>query len=52
MSAITETYDCAHNILELVDIFSNVSFTTSETETRLLLKKMINTSWLTSCQKM
>ena len=32
MSAICETYDCAHNILELADIFPNVSFTTSETE--------------------
>ena len=32
MSAISETYKRAHNILELVDILSNVSFTTSETE--------------------
>ena len=31
MSAISETYNRAHNILELVDIFPNVSFTTSET---------------------
>ena len=32
MSAISQTYNRAHNILELVDIFPNVSFTTSETE--------------------
>ena len=32
MSTISETYNCAHNILELVDIFPNVSFETSETE--------------------
>ena len=32
MSDIFETYDRAHNILELVDILPNVSFTTSETE--------------------
>ena len=32
MSAISETYNCAHNILELEDILPNVSFTTSETE--------------------
>ena len=32
MSAISETYNCAHNILEHADILSNVSFTTSETE--------------------
>ena len=32
MSAISETYDRAHNILELLDIFLNISFTTNETE--------------------
>ena len=32
MSAISETYNRAHNILELVDILPNVSLTTSETE--------------------
>ena len=32
MSAISEIYNRAHNILELVDIFPNVSFTISETE--------------------
>ena len=33
MSAISETYNRGHNILELEDILPNVSFTTSETET-------------------
>ena len=32
MSAISETYNRGHNILELVDILPNVSLTTSETE--------------------
>ena len=32
MSVISETYNCVHEILELVDILANVSFTTSETE--------------------
>ena len=32
MSAISETYNCAYNILELIDIEPNVSFTTRETE--------------------
>ena len=32
MSVISETYNCGHKILELVDIFPNVSFTASETE--------------------
>ena len=32
MSSISETYNRVHNILELADIFSNVSFKTSETE--------------------
>ena len=32
MIDISETYNRAHNILELVDILTNVSFTTSETE--------------------
>ena len=31
MSAITEIYNCAHNILELVAVLPNVSFKTSET---------------------
>ena len=30
MSAISETYKRAHNILELVDMISTVSFKTSE----------------------
>ena len=32
MIAISETYNRAHNSLELEDILPNVSFTTSETE--------------------
>ena len=32
MSPISETYNCDHNILELVDISWNISYTTSETE--------------------
>ena len=32
MSAISETYNCIHNILELEDILPNVSFPASETE--------------------
>ena len=32
MSAISEIYNCNHNILEPADILQNVSFTTSETE--------------------
>ena len=32
MSAIFETYNRTHNILELLDIFLNVSFITSEME--------------------
>ena len=32
MSAISETYDHAHNILEIVHYFPNVSLITSETE--------------------
>ena len=33
MSAISESCNCAHNILERVDIFpNNVSFTASETK--------------------
>ena len=32
MSAFSETCNRAHNILELVDISPNVSFTASETE--------------------
>ena len=32
MSAISETYNRVHNILELVDILPNVSLTTNETE--------------------
>ena len=30
--SLSETYNCAYNILELVDILRNVSFTASETE--------------------
>ena len=32
MSVIFETYNLAHNVLELVDIWPNVSFTTSGIE--------------------
>ena len=32
MSVISETHNCVHNILELVDILLNVSSTTSEME--------------------
>ena len=32
MSVISETYNRAHNVLELVDVLPNVSFTTSESE--------------------
>ena len=32
MSVIYETYNRAHNILELVDILPNVTFITSETK--------------------
>ena len=32
MSVISETYNRAHNILEIVDILLNVSFATRETE--------------------
>ena len=32
MSAIFDTYNGSYNILELVDILPNVSFTTIETE--------------------
>ena len=32
MSAISETYNRTHNILELVDILPNIFFTTSETK--------------------
>ena len=32
MSVISETYNRAHNILELVDILPNVTFITSETK--------------------
>ena len=32
MSTIFETYNHTHNILELLDIFLNVSFITSEME--------------------
>ena len=31
MSAISETYNRTHNILELEDVLPNVSFTVSET---------------------
>ena len=32
MSALSETFNRTHNILELEDVLSNVSFTTSDTE--------------------
>ena len=31
-SAISEAYNCAHNILKFVNILPNVSFTTIEAE--------------------
>ena len=45
--AISETYNCAYNILELVDIFLNVSFVKLNV---IITNKMVNTSWLTSFQ--
>ena len=32
MSAISETYNRTHNVLELHDVFTNLSFTVSEME--------------------
>ena len=32
MSAISETCNCGHDILDLLDILQNVSFITSKTE--------------------
>ena len=32
MSAISKTYNCTHNILDLKDVLPNASFTASETE--------------------
>ena len=32
MSAISETYNCIHNILELEDVLPNVSFTACKME--------------------
>ena len=32
MSAISETYNCTHNVLELEDVLPNVSVKASETE--------------------
>ena len=39
MSAISETCNRAHNVLELVDILPNASFTISETERDYYSKK-------------
>ena len=50
MSAFSETYNRDHNILELVDVLPNVSFTTKWAGTWLLLIEMVNKSWLTSYQ--
>ena len=43
MSTISETYNCADNILELVDILPYVYFTTNMKRNYLLVK-MLNAS--------
>ena len=43
MSTISETYNYAHNILELADVLPNVYFTTNMKRNYLLIK-MLNTS--------
>ena len=43
MSAISEPYNCADNILELSDILPNVYFTTNMKRNYLQIK-MLNTS--------
>ena len=40
MSTISETYNCAHNILELPDILPNVYFTTNMKRNYLLIKML------------
>ena len=49
MSTISETYNYAHNILELAGILPNVYFTTNMKRNYLLIK-MLNMGWLKSCQ--
>ena len=49
MSTISETYNYAHNILELADVLPNVYFTTNMKRNYLLIK-ILNTSWLKSFQ--
>ena len=44
MSPISDTYICAHNILELADILPYVYFAKSMKRNYLLLMQMINTS--------
>ena len=41
MSAISETYNCAHNILELTDILPYAYFTTNMKQDYLLIKMLI-----------
>ena len=43
MSTISETYNCAHNILELADILPYAYFTTNMKRNYLLIK-MLNKS--------
>ena len=43
MSTISETYNYAHNILELADVLPNVYFTTNMKRNYLLIK-ILNTS--------
>ena len=49
MSTISETYNCAHSILELADILLYVYFTTNMKRNYLLVK-MLNKIWLKSYQ--
>ena len=49
MSTISETYNYAHNILELAGILPNVYFTTNMKRNYLLIK-MLNMGWLKSGQ--
>ena len=50
ISAISKTYNRAHNVLQVVDISPNVFFHKKWNETWLLLIKIVNTSWLLICQ--
>ena len=49
MSAISETYNRTHNILELK--MSYQMFLSQQVKRNVVItKKIVNTSWLTSCQ--